>query len=129
MKKKIICWWSGGVTSAVAIYLTIQLFGKENIRIIFIDTFNEHVDTYRFKDDCQKWYGIEIETITGIGKEYKRIQDVWFAYKSLNVATGAICSYRLKGSLEKNGSRKTVLISFIKFLDLIFQNQKELWEW
>lgn len=62
MKKKIICWRSGGVTSAVAIYLTIQLFGKENIRIIFIDTFNEHVDTYRFKDDCEKWYGIEIRT-------------------------------------------------------------------
>lgn len=52
IKKDIICWWSGGVTSAVAIWLAIELFGKDRIRIIFIDTFNEHSDTYRFKDDC-----------------------------------------------------------------------------
>lgn len=94
--KDIICWWSGGVTSAVAIWLAIQLFGKERCRIIFIDTFNEHQDTYRFKEDCERWYEIKIETITGIGNEYKKIQDVWFKFKSLNVATGAICSTELK---------------------------------
>ena len=92
----VICWWSGGVTSAVAIWLAIQIYGKERIRIIFIDTFNEDDDTYRFKTDCEKWYGIEIETITGIGNEYKKIQDVWYKFKSLNVATGAICSSELK---------------------------------
>ena len=96
MKKDIICWWSVGVTSAVAIFLAIGIFGKDRIRIIFIDTFNEHFDTYRFKYDCQKWYGIDIETITGIGTEYKRIQDVWFKFLSLNVSTGAICSTQLK---------------------------------
>lgn len=94
--KDIICWWSGGVTSAVACYLAIQLFGIERCRIIFIDTFNEDNDTYRFKADCERWYGVPIETISGIGDEYKRIQDVWFKYLSLNVATGAICSYQLK---------------------------------
>lgn len=92
----IICWWSGGVTSAVAIHLAIELYEKERIRIIFIDTFNEDDDTYRFKEDCERWYGIPIETITAIGGEYKRIQDVWYKYKSLNVATGAICSSQLK---------------------------------
>lgn len=92
----VICWWSGGVTSAVAIWLAIQIYGKERIRIIFIDTFNEDDDTYRFKNDCEQWYGIEIETITGIGNEYKKIQDVWYKFKSLNVATGAICSSELK---------------------------------
>lgn len=92
----VICWWSGGVTSAVAIWLAIQIYGADRIRIIFIDTFNEDDDTYRFKKDCEKWYGIEIETISAIGKEFKRIQDVWYKYKSLNVATGAICSVHLK---------------------------------
>jgi hypothetical protein len=96
MKKDIIGWWSGGITSAVAIWLAIQLYGKERVRIIFIDTFNEDKDTYRFKNDCEKWYDIEIETISGIGQEYKRIQDVWFKFLSLNVATGAICSSQLK---------------------------------
>lgn len=96
IKDDIICWWSGGVTSAVSIWFAIKLYGIERCRIIFIDTFNEHTDTYRFKIDCENWYGKKIETITGIGNEYQRIQDVWIKYKSLNVATGAICSTTLK---------------------------------
>lgn len=94
--EKIIGWWSGGITSAVACKLAIDLFGKENCRSIFIDTKNEHPDTYRFKDDCEKWYGIEIETITALGDKFKTIEDVWMHYLSLNVATGAICSSTLK---------------------------------
>ena len=94
--KRIICWWSGGVTSAVSIYLAIQLFGKENIEIFFIDTYNEDEDTYRFKSDCEKLYGIRIETLTRIGVDYTSIEHVWRKHKSLNVATGAICSSELK---------------------------------
>lgn len=94
--KKVICWWSGGITSAVACKIAIDLYGLENCRIIMIDTKNEHEDTYRFKDDCSKWYGKEIEVITEIGKDYETIQDVWLKHKSLNVATGAICSTKLK---------------------------------
>lgn len=96
MEKKIICWWSGGITSAVACKIAIDLYGIDNCRIIMIDTGNEHEDTYRFKDDCAKWYGKEIEIITEIGKDYESIQDVWLKHKSLNVAHGAICSTQLK---------------------------------
>jgi 3'-phosphoadenosine 5'-phosphosulfate sulfotransferase (PAPS reductase)/FAD synthetase len=96
MEDKIICWWSGGVTSAVACKLAIDLFGKDNCRVIMIDTQNEHDDTYRFKTDCEKWYELSIETITAIGSKWKSIQDVWITRKSLNTATGAICSTELK---------------------------------
>ena len=96
MVKKIICWWSGGITSAVACKITIDLFGKENCRSIFIDTGNEDYDTYRFKNDCERWFGIPIETITGLGDKFPDIQSVWRHYKSLNVANGAICSSTLK---------------------------------
>src|SRR5690606_9655703 len=98
--KRIVCWWSGGVTSAVSIYLAIQLFGKKNVEIYFIDTFNEDDDTYRFKNDCEKLYGIPIETLTRIGDDYESIQDVWRKHKSLNVATGAICSSELKRAVR-----------------------------
>jgi len=94
--KNIICWWSGGVTSAVACKLAIDLFSRDACRVVFIDTGNEHEDTYRFKDDCQKWYGLDIETITALGEKYDKIQDVWIKHKSLNVAHGAICSSELK---------------------------------
>jgi hypothetical protein len=59
-----------------------------------IDTKNEDDDTYRFKEDCEKWYGKEIEIITS--NKYDSIQDVWIKNKSLNVANGAVCSSELK---------------------------------
>lgn len=96
MKKSIICWWSGGITSAVACKLAIDIFGVDRCKVVMIDTHNEHPDTYRFKTDCEKWYQKEIEGISEIGGDYQSIQDVWRSHKSLNVATGAICSTQLK---------------------------------
>jgi hypothetical protein len=101
--KKLICWWSGGITSAVACKVALDLFGTDNdCRVIMIDTNNEDEDTYRFKSDCEQWYGKPIEVITEIGKQYESIQDVWISHESLNVATGAICSTKLKrGARER----------------------------
>lgn len=118
--KKIICWWSGGITSAVACKTALDLFREKNeCRVIMIDTRNEDEDTYRFKNDCEKWFGVKIEklsaitekpnysidcskdmyndyTFVDIGLNYENIQDVWTKHKSLNVATGAIFSTQLK---------------------------------
>lgn len=96
MEDKVIAWWSGGITSAVTCKICIDIYGLSEVRIIFIDTKNEDEDTYRFKKDCEKWYGKEIETITGIGEKYGSVQDVWLKHKSLNVAHGAVCSSELK---------------------------------
>lgn len=115
----IICWWSGGVTSAVACKLAIELYGPEKCMVVMIDTKNEDMDTYRFKKDCSVWYGKEITSITGIYNPmdtdsvyvdvgmHKSIQDVWDTYKSLNVATGAICSTILKRTVREKW-QKTV---------------------
>lgn len=92
----IICWWSGGVTSAIACLEAISIYGKENCRIIFMDTKNEDGDTYRFMSDCEKLYGLKIETISAIPNTYSSIQECWEKHLSLNVASGAICSYKLK---------------------------------
>lgn len=90
--KDIICWWSGGITSAVACKLAIDFYTKDRCRVIMIDTKNEDEDTYRFKKDCEELYGIEIESITIIGDSFNSIEDIWYKHCSLNVATGAICS-------------------------------------
>ena len=105
--KDIICWWSGGITSAVACKLAIRLYGKEKCRVVMIDTHNEHPDTYRFKSDCEEWYGLPIETITAIGVDYESIQDVWIKHESLNVATGAICSTQLKRRVRERWQKTT----------------------
>jgi len=99
-----IAWWSGGADSAYTCFLCIQYFGKENVRIVGIDTKNEHPDNERFKRDCEKWYGKEIEMI--YSKEYESIEDVWDKHSSLNVATGAICSSELKRKVRQQFQMK-----------------------
>lgn len=90
----VVAWWSGGVTSAVTTRLCIEWFGPENVRVIGINTNNEDEDTYRFKDECEKWYGKKIEIIRS--EEYRDPREVWFAYTSLNTATGSNCSLYMK---------------------------------
>ena len=102
----IICWWSGGVTSAVACKVAIDLYGKSKCRVIMQDTGNEHNDTYRFKEDCEEWYGVKIEVISAIGNKYESIQDLWKKHLSLNVATGAVCSYLLKRVVREDWQKK-----------------------
>lgn len=103
---KTVSWFSGGVTSAVASKKAIELFGIDNCRIIMIDTFNEDEDTYRFKIDCEKWFGKEIESISAIPKKYNNIVEVWEKYLSLNVAHGAICSSELKREVRKRWQKE-----------------------
>jgi len=104
MKDKIIGWWSGGITSAVACKLAIDLYGKDNCRVIFIDTKNEDDDTYRFMDDCSKWYELPIETITS--DKHESVQDVWLKYKALNNASGAVCSSEMKRQVREKWQKE-----------------------
>lgn len=100
----VIAWWSGGADSAITCWLCLNWFGKENIRVVFIDTKNEDPDTYRFKADCEKWWGIPIETICS--SKWENIEEVWEHYLSLNVATGAICSTELKRLVRQDFQMK-----------------------
>lgn len=101
--ERIVAWFSGGVTSAVTCKLCIDKFGKDNVRIVFIDTHNEDKDTYRFMKDCEGWYDKKVETITN--KNYNSIEEVWYKYNSLNVAHGAVCSSELKRSAREQFQR------------------------
>ncbi len=100
----VLTWWSGGIRSAVTCKLCIDWFGIENVRIVFIDTKNEDDDTYRFKTDCEKWYGCTIETISS--DEYDDIEDVWFDSLSLGLAKGAKCSEVLKIKVRQQFTKK-----------------------
>lgn len=96
----VIAWWSGGITSSIACWLCIKYFGKESVRVVMINAANnEDNDTYRFKSDCEKWWGVNIETIQH--KSFQSIEEVWRKYKSLNVANGAICSSTLKREVRQ----------------------------
>ena len=60
---KILAWWSGGITSAVACKIVIEQYGADSVDVVFIDTMNEHPDTYRFLMDCEQWYRLPIKSI------------------------------------------------------------------
>lgn len=104
MSDKIICWWSGGVTSAVACKLAIEEYGSEKIQVIMLDTRNEDDDTYRFLKDCEIWYGLKIERLKST--DYTNIQETWYKHKSLNTATGAVCSYMLKRRVREKWEKE-----------------------
>jgi hypothetical protein len=110
--EKVICWWSGGITSAVACKIAIDIYGAENCRVIMLDTKNEHEDTYRFLKDCEKWYKLPIELLSS--DKYESIRETWYKHLSLNTANGAICSSKLKRSVREKWE-KTNTFSFQVF--------------
>lgn len=52
---KIVCWFSGGVTSTVATKLALERY--EDVEIIFFETGNHHPDNDRYFAECEKWFG------------------------------------------------------------------------
>ena len=100
----VVCWWSGGITSAVACKMAIDEWGRDRCRVIILDTGNEHEDTYRFLSDCALWYGLPIESLRS--SEYADIEETWFRHKSLNTANGAICSYMLKRRVREKWEKE-----------------------
>lgn len=102
MKTRVIAWWSGGITSAIACLWAIQTF--KNVVIVFQDTRNEDEDTYRFLTDCEKLYGQKIERLSRFedeGYKARDIEGIWLHYLSLNTAHGAICSTELKREVRE----------------------------
>jgi hypothetical protein len=88
----VISWWSGGITSAVACRLALEKY--DNVKLVYIETGSHHEDTLRFKKDCEKWYGCEIETIQN--KKYDNVIDVVLSTRYVNGAGGARCTKELK---------------------------------
>lgn len=91
---KVICWFSCGVTSAVATRLALSEFQNSEILIYFIKTGQEHPDSMRFLKDCERWFNHEIKVVSN-GK-YSSAWDVWERTKFLNGPTGARCTLELK---------------------------------
>jgi hypothetical protein len=92
----VISWWSGGITSAVACRLAIEKY--QNVRLVYIETGSHHPGTMRFKADCEKWYGQEIETIQN--NKYSDHLDVVTKTRYVNGAGGARCTKELKKNVR-----------------------------
>lgn len=88
----IVSWFSGGVTSAVATKIALQIYS--NVTPIFIETGGHHEDMPRFIKDCEKWFGCEIIILQN--KKFKDHIDLCEKLKVINFVGGAECSRTLK---------------------------------
>jgi 3'-phosphoadenosine 5'-phosphosulfate sulfotransferase (PAPS reductase)/FAD synthetase len=94
---KIVCWFSAGVTSAVATKMIVDDFGVDAVEIIFFETGSHHPDTERFLKDCEKWYGKEIWIVQN--PEFANVMDV-LELGYINSPHGAFCTHQLKKKMR-----------------------------
>ena len=95
MPNRLVCWFSCGVTSAVAAKVALgnPPDGRE-VHIVYCDTGSEHPDNHRFLRDCERWYDHEIEIIRS--DRYADTWDVFEKTRYLAGVQGARCTAELK---------------------------------
>jgi hypothetical protein len=92
MKYLTVGWFSGGVSSAVAIKLAIDQID----RIIYTHIDNQHPDTLRFVADCVKWFDKPVEILQS---PLKSVENACLAAGGrgyINGPKGAACTRQLK---------------------------------
>lgn len=96
-KLKIVSWYSGGVTSAVATKMLIDKYGVDSVDIVFFETGNHHPDNTRFIKECSEWYGKDIEIFQN--EKYKNVWEV-LEKGYINSPHGAACTLELKKKMR-----------------------------
>ena len=105
---KVVGWWSGGITSAIACKLAVE---KWNATLVYIETGSHHEDTIRFKKDCEKWYGKEIITLQS--EKYSSHWDVIEKDKYINGPSGARCTLVLKRRIREEWERQNQIDAYV----------------
>lgn len=94
-----VCWFSCGISSFVACYLT-----KDIDKIIYTHIEDQHPDSLRFLHDCEELLGREIEVIQS--DKYEGVDDVIEKTRCINTAFGAPCTKWLKKQVRKDWEKK-----------------------
>lgn len=87
-------WFSEGAASAVATKLDINEFGVDAGPVVYCSTGSEDEDNTRFRYDCEKWFGCEVQVIKS--ENYENTWDVWQRERYISGIHGAPCSRELK---------------------------------
>lgn len=94
-----MCWFSCGVTSAVATKLALAWWGAQAI-VARIVLEGEHPDNERFHADCEAWFGREILRLSC--EKYKDHWQVIAGARFINGPNGAKCSTLLKRKVRED---------------------------
>jgi hypothetical protein len=86
-----ISWFSAGVSSAVATKFCCESGDVD--KIIYINVLDQHEDSMRFLNDCEKWFGKKIDILQSpLGS----VENVILYTRWINGPHGASCSRILK---------------------------------
>lgn len=89
-----ICWFSTGVSSFIACYLA-----QDVDEIIYTHISNQHPDSIRFLEDCEKILGREITVL--MSEQYESVDDVILKARYINGPFGAACTRLLKRDVRR----------------------------
>lgn len=93
---KIAVWFSCGAASAVALKLTVDKYGSENVRAVNNPVKEEHPDNLRFLEDVSDWVGIKIEQVKNKNFPNASVVEVFDKKKGMSFPMGAPCTVELK---------------------------------
>lgn len=93
---RMIGWFSGGVTSAVACKIAID--AGHDVDLFYCETGNHHSDHERFIQDCEHWYGRSIKILRSA--KFASVEETIRYSKYLNGPDGAKCTRYLKKDLR-----------------------------
>ena len=79
--KKVVS-FSGGRTSAYLCHLMIELYGRENVDFIYMDTGAEHPKTYEFIKNVNKYFRLNLTCLRG---DFNQPLGKGHSYKIVNV--------------------------------------------
>lgn len=89
---RVLCWYSDGAASAVALKLAKEKYGM--VMPIYCNTRSEHPDNVRFRKEVEQWLGVTINVISS--DKYQDIDDVFDETGWLRGPKGARCTTELK---------------------------------
>lgn len=92
----IAVWFSCGAASAAAAKLTLDKYGRDEVRVVNSPVMEEHEDNRRFLADVQDWLGVEIETAINPKFPAASAREVWEKRKFMSSPFGAPCTVELK---------------------------------
>lgn len=103
---RLVCWWSAGVTSAVAAALALRTIDADEKVIAYCASVagDEHPDNARLLVDCERWYGQPIERLHARG--YRGVEDVWEQRQYVAGIAGAPCTTYLKKKVRNSFQRE-----------------------
>ncbi len=94
--KKIIGWFSCGITSAVACKMVVDKYGKDNVILVYFVIDSAHEDNERFIQQCEEWIGVKVERWRS--PKYLDQFDVIKKTRYVNGPGGARCTKELKNA-------------------------------